>query len=104
MTVSVEVTNIGLVAAAEVVELYIAPRIRTRLDPIFSLRGVQKCLLYPGETRRIVFELTADSFGSVADDGIRENRPGLYTVSIGGSQPGSFSETLSAVIELGGSN
>lgn len=104
MTVSVEVTNIGLVAAAEVVELYIAPRSRTRLDPIFSLRGVQKCLLYPGETRRIVFELTADSFGSVADDGIRENRPGLYTVSIGGSQPGSFSETLSAVIELGGSN
>ncbi|WP_455922592.1 glycoside hydrolase family 3 protein [Pseudomonas putida] len=59
--VSFNVTNTGQRAGAEVAQLYVGQR-NPRLErPIKELKGFQKVLLQPGQTRRITIELNGRS-------------------------------------------
>ncbi|MCB1330309.1 MAG: beta-glucosidase BglX [Maritimibacter sp.] len=60
LEVSVEVTNTGLVAGDEVVQLYIHQRYGTAARPVRELKGFERITLAPGETRVVRFTLGPD--------------------------------------------
>lgn len=63
LTVSVDVTNTGMVAGKEVVQLYVAPLGKRRQPrPVKELKGFTKVSLEPGETRTVTFILDKRSF------------------------------------------
>jgi len=55
--VSLKVTNIGKVAGDEVVQLYICDEFASTPRPIKELKGYQRVMLEPGETRKVTFHL-----------------------------------------------
>lgn len=81
-TASVTVKNTGMLAGAEVVQLYIGAPQDGVHRPIRELRGFQKVFLQPGECKTVVFPLTDRSF-ALWQDGWKVPA-GQYTVSIGG--------------------
>jgi beta-glucosidase len=62
LSVSATVTNSGKVAADEVVQLYVGLRGTSVEGPVRALKGFQGVALAPGESKRVTFPLTADSF------------------------------------------
>ncbi|MDL2205496.1 glycoside hydrolase family 3 C-terminal domain-containing protein [Eubacteriales bacterium OttesenSCG-928-N13] len=62
MTVSVDVKNIGQVAGKEVVQLYVSDKQSTVFRPIRELKGFQKILLAPGESKTVTFVLDKSAF------------------------------------------
>ncbi|MCE5343065.1 MAG: glycoside hydrolase family 3 C-terminal domain-containing protein [Eubacteriales bacterium] len=62
LTVSVDVTNAGLVAGKEVVQLYVADRESTVLRPVRELKEFAKVFLTPGETKTVRFTLCKRAF------------------------------------------
>jgi beta-glucosidase len=61
-TVSVDVTNAGARAGAEVVQLYISLPVCRVLRPKRELKGFAKVFLEAGETKTVSFALSADAF------------------------------------------
>ena len=84
--VSVDVTNTGERAGAEVVQLYIGAPESAVFRPVRELKGFEKVFLEPGETKTVTFELGARAF-SYWD--IRLNdwfvKSGSYHIQIGRS-------------------
>ena len=65
LTVSVDVTNTGNRAGAEVVQLYVGAKGRKPngiIRPVRELRGFDKIYLEPGETRTVTFTLDSRAF------------------------------------------
>jgi beta-glucosidase len=62
LTVSLEVTNTGLVAGAEVVQLYVGDKEASVLRPVRELKAFAKVFLKPGETKTVTLTLNARSF------------------------------------------
>jgi beta-glucosidase len=58
--VSVNVTNTGKVAGEEVVQLYVRDVAGDVVRPVKELKGFQKILLQPGETKKVTFTLTEE--------------------------------------------
>lgn len=54
-TVTADVTNTGSVEAAEIAQLYVS--MLTKDQPIRQLRGFDKVMVPPGETRTVEFNL-----------------------------------------------
>ena len=79
--VSVTVENTGIVAGAEVVQLYIGAPQDGLHRPLRELKGFQKVFLQPGESRAVTFSLTDRSF-ALWQDGWKIPG-GTYTVCIG---------------------
>jgi beta-glucosidase len=109
VTVSVEVRNAGAVAADEVVQLYVADREASAPVPLRSLKGFQRVSLKPGERRVVRFTLDERAFSMIAADGRRVVEPGLFTIAVGGKQPGlsgtadaATTAVVSSEIELTG--
>ena len=84
ITVSVDVTNSGEIAAKHVVELFIEPKMQTRLPrPVRELKAFTKVMLDSGETKTVVFELNRRDFAyydPMAKDWVVEN--GDYAIEI----------------------
>lgn len=57
---SVDVTNTGARTGAEVTQLYIRDLVSSVTRPVKELKGFQRVLLQPGETRTVVFEITPE--------------------------------------------
>ncbi len=71
LTVSVDVTNTGSIAGAEVVQLYISHRSDVMFTAEQELKGFEKVTLAPGETKLVSFVLTRRDlcyYDTVADD------------------------------------
>ncbi|MDD6656069.1 MAG: glycoside hydrolase family 3 C-terminal domain-containing protein [Lachnospiraceae bacterium] len=62
LTVSVDVTNTGKVAGKEIVELYVADKESTVIRPLKELKGFEKVLLQPGETKNVTMTLDWRAF------------------------------------------
>jgi beta-glucosidase len=84
--VTIEVRNSGSRAGAEIVQLYVHD-VKSSVDrPLKELKGFQRVMLNPGESRNVSFTLdkSAMSFFSTAkDDWVAE--PGAFEVWIGAS-------------------
>lgn len=96
ITVEVTVTNTGRVAADEVVQCYLSDLEASVRVPQYDLKGFQRVFLWPGQSRKVRFELTADAMKLVDNDGNRVLEPGQFRVTVGGSSPGSRSVDLGA--------
>lgn len=62
LTVSVDVTNTGKMAGKEIVELYVADKESTVIRPLKELKGFEKVLLQPGETKTVTMTLDWRAF------------------------------------------
>ena len=84
--ISVPVTNTGKSTGKEVVQMYIGDNKSSVLRPVKELKGFQKVSLAPGETKDVVFNVTADDL-KFFDDKKHEwvTEPGDFTVYIGSS-------------------
>ncbi len=81
-TVSAEITNTGAKPADEVVQLYVRLEGTSTAQPVRALKGFQKIHLAPGETRRVSFDLGADTFALWDDQNHYTVEPARVTLWI----------------------
>lgn len=62
LTVSVDVTNTGSMAAKEIVQFYVRPEHEGKNRPVRELKGFGKIALAPGETGTVTAKLNSRSF------------------------------------------
>ena len=95
--VSVQLTNTGSMAGEEVAQLYIHDKVASVVRPIKELKGFEKLLLQPGETKTVEFKLTPSELGFYNNQGEFVIEPGEFRVMVGGSSSnglvGSFQLT-----------
>jgi beta-glucosidase len=86
LTVTIPVTNTGRRAGAEIVQLYIHDAEASVPRPPQELKGFQKLLLQPGETKTASFTITRRdlSFWDVATHGWKAE-PGQFEIRLGAS-------------------
>lgn len=84
LKVTVPVTNVGKVAGAEVVQLYVHDVKSSLPRPVKELKGFRKVFLAPGETAEVTFELDKDAL-SYYDPAVHGwvAEPGDFKVMIG---------------------
>ena len=86
--ITVDVQNTGAVTGDEVVQLYVTDSSATVPVPIRNLAGVSRVTLKPGEKRTVTFALKARQMSVIDNGGRRVIQPGVFSVSVGGKQPG----------------
>ncbi|MBN1482981.1 glycoside hydrolase family 3 protein [candidate division KSB1 bacterium] len=85
--VSVDVTNTGKMPGEEVVQLYVTDVEASVPVPVRSLQGFRRISLAPGEKKTVTFSLTPYQLSLLDKDDRRLVEPGLFRISVGGSQP-----------------
>ncbi|KAL2758751.1 glycoside hydrolase family 3 protein [Sodiomyces alcalophilus JCM 7366] len=69
LTVDVTVTNTGAVQGAEVVQVYVAPKQKARVNrPVKELKGFAKLSLAPGESKKATVEILSKYAASYWDE------------------------------------
>jgi len=85
MKVSVDVTNLGKVAADEVVQLYVRDLVGSVTRPVRELKDFRRIRLDPGHTTTIDFELHADDLAFFGRDNTLITETGEFQLWVGGS-------------------
>lgn len=85
VTVSVNVTNTGSREGAEVVQLYVRDLVGSLTRPVKELKGFQKIMLKPGESRTVTFTLTENDLSFYRADLTFGAEPGKFQVFVGGN-------------------
>ncbi len=85
LTISVDVTNTGDVAADEVVQLYVRDLVGSVTRPVRELRGFRRLRLAPREQATVEFRLHTDELAFFGRDNRQRTEPGEFHVWIGGS-------------------
>ncbi|TKC59906.1 beta-glucosidase BglX [Pedobacter hiemivivus] len=85
ITASIEVKNTGTVEGKEVVQLYIQDLVGSSTRPVKELKGFQKIILKPGESKTVSFKITEEDlkFYNTALKFIAE--PGDFKIYVGGN-------------------
>lgn len=81
--VSVTVENTGDVAGEEVVQLYIRDLVANVVRPVIELKGFQKFMFQPGESKTVQFILTDEELGFYNTVGEFVVEPGEFEVMVG---------------------
>jgi len=102
LTVSANVRNAGPRESDEVVQLYVTDREASCRVPHRDLRGFERIHLQPGETREVGFELSPKALSLINETGERVLEPGMFRVTLGGSQPDARSVELTQGAPLAG--
>ena len=82
---TVEVTNTGRRAGAEVVQMYIRDLFSSVTRPIKELKGFQKVFLQPGETKTVTLDITPESLSFYDIDMKFTVEPGDFEIMVGNS-------------------
>jgi beta-glucosidase len=85
LTASVTVTNTGVRAGKEVVQLYIRDVVGSITRPVKELKGFRKIELQAGETRTIDFPITTGDLKFYNSDLKYDWGPGEFEIMIGGN-------------------
>jgi len=85
LTVSVELTNTGRVAADEVAQLYVRDLVGNVTRPVRELKGFQRVRLAPGQTVTVSFQLGSDDLAFYGRDNTLIVEPGEFHLWVGGS-------------------
>jgi beta-glucosidase len=97
----VTVTNTGSRAGDEVAELYLTfPSVAGA--PLKALRAFERVHLEAGASTKVRLKLEPRDMSMVTEAGEPIVAEGAYTVSVGGGQPGSGSQTLTAKFNVKG--
>ena len=92
--IRVTVTNTGEYKGEEVMQLYITDMEATVMVPMFSLKGINRVNLKPGESKTVKFTITPEMLELINDKGESILEQGEFKILIGGSLPGTRSEEL----------
>jgi beta-glucosidase len=84
LTVSVDLTNTGRIAADEVAQLYVRDLVGQVTRPVRELKGVRRVRLAPGETATVTFRLHSDDLAFFGRDNKPIVEPGEFHVWVGG--------------------
>lgn len=85
VTVTVNVTNTGSREGAEVVQLYVRDLVGSLTRPVKELKGFQKVMMKPGESKTITFTLTEKDLSFYRADLTFGAEPGKFQVFVGGN-------------------
>ncbi|MFK7810251.1 MAG: beta-glucosidase BglX [Saprospiraceae bacterium] len=85
VTVSFTLENTGVKEGAEVAQLYIRDRVGSVTRPVKELKGFEKVMLTPGESKTITFTLTEKELGFYDNQGAFVVEAGDFDVMVGGS-------------------
>ena len=94
--VAVSLKNSGSVAADEVAQFYISALETPLPSPINQLIGFRRVGLKPGQTKRIVFNVTPEMMMLFDEDGLQKLESGKYRLTIGGCSPSARGLALGA--------
>lgn len=83
--VSLSVTNTGDVAGEEVVQLYIRDKVASLVRPVKELKGFDKIMLGPGESKTVSFTLGHEELGFYDNEGNYRVEPGEFDIMVGGN-------------------
>jgi beta-glucosidase len=83
LTVTTTVTNTGKVSGVETVQLYVRDLVGSITRPVKELKGFQKIVLKPGESKVVAFTLTADDLKFYNSDLVFAAEPGEFEVFCG---------------------
>jgi beta-glucosidase len=82
---SVDVTNTGKRVGEETVQLYLTQPVASVTRSVEDLRGFQKVLLQPGETRQVTFRITPEDLKFYNSQLEYDWEPGEFIIRMGGS-------------------
>ena len=85
ITISVDITNTGDVKGEEIVQLYIQDVVGEVVRPIKELKGFEKVMLQPRETRTVSFIITEEQLRYHHSDLQYKSDPGAFVAYIGSS-------------------
>jgi len=91
---SVEVENTGKITGDEVVQVYVTQAGRPASAPIRQLAAFGRISLRAGEKKTVQLTVDARRFSATASDGRRRVEPAAWEISVGGSQRGAVSGSL----------
>lgn len=94
LTVTAVVTNVGSCASDEVVQIYVSDVEASCRVPHRDLRGFQRLHLQPGEAQQVSFTLSPKDLSLINEAGQRVLEPGVFHITVGGSQPDARSVRL----------
>lgn len=80
-----EVTNVGKYDGEEVVQLYIRDELSSLARPIMELKEFERISIPKGETKKVKFELTPDTFKMLNINNEQIIEPGTFKIMIGSS-------------------
>ncbi|HEY2582295.1 MAG TPA: glycoside hydrolase family 3 N-terminal domain-containing protein [Mucilaginibacter sp.] len=83
ITVSFDLQNSGKYAGEEVAQLYLRDMVSQPVRPIKELKGFQKVMLKPGETKTITFVIDKEKLAFYNDQLERITQPGEFSLMIG---------------------
>ena len=79
------IKNTGKYAGEEVAQLYITDKLASVARPVMELKGFQRFMLQPGESRKITFTITPAMLTMLNADLKEVIEPGEFTIMIGAS-------------------
>jgi beta-glucosidase len=94
--VGARVTNCGLVAGQEVVQVYLSDLEASVPVPQHKLVDFCRVALQPGESKTVQFTLPAEAMSFVDEDGRSQLEPGAFRLEIGSCAPGGRGQVLGA--------
>jgi len=83
ITVSFDLKNTGKYAGEEVAQLYLRQMVAQPIRPIKELKGFEKVMLQPGETKTITFTVDKEKLSFYNDKLERITQPGEFRLMIG---------------------
>lgn len=83
LTATVTLSNTGKYAGEEVVQLYITDPVASVTRSVKDLKGFQKIMLQPGESKDISFQITTEQLSFFNSDLKKVWEPGKFIVRIG---------------------
>ncbi len=96
LPVCVTVSNLGNVAAEEVVQVYLSDLEASVKVPLHNLVAFQRVALKAGESRDVEFTLTPEMMQLFDENGQQQLEPGAFRITIGGSSPSQRALDLGA--------
>ena len=85
ITVQVTLTNTGKIAGEEVAQLYTRDLVGSVTRPVRELKGFQKIMLQPGESKMLTFTLQDKDLAFYRRNMTFGTEPGEYDVMVGGN-------------------
>ena len=80
-----DVTNTGLRAGSEVVQMYIRDRVSSVTRPVKELKGFKKVTLPPGGTQTVALDITPESLAFYDINMKFLVEPGEFEIAVGNS-------------------
>jgi beta-glucosidase len=78
ISISAEITNVGGSPISDLVQLYIRDLVGTVTRPIRELKGFQRVVLSPGETRQVIFKIDESMLTYTHNNGSRKADSGRF--------------------------